>query len=75
MGCFDTVVLRCPECDHINQEQSKAGRQIMATYTLDEAPLEIVADLMRESLFCEQCGEEYGIRPASKFLTAKLDAL
>ena len=45
MGMFDTVIVMCPKCTHRNEFQSKMGECDLSTYSLDNAPLLLIADL------------------------------
>ena len=59
MGMFDTVQLECPHCRLLSDHQSKAGACTLSYYTLEAAPLEILADLAYDSnqgdLYCGRC--------------------
>ena len=57
MGMFDTVVIRCPHCDSKVKMQSKMGPCILMEYTLNDAPLEVLADVAVNSQHTEcHCG-------------------
>lgn len=53
MGCFDTVIFRCPKCGRRNDFQSKADKCNFETYTFPKAPLKIIADM--EDITCDHC--------------------
>lgn len=59
MGCFDELALKCPKCKEITIYQSKSGECMLHTYSLSDAPLEIIADANVEGLagrlYCEHC--------------------
>jgi len=55
MGCFDEVTIRCPACGQIIMEQTKAGDCTMSVYALEDAPPEILADLVGETIVCSEC--------------------
>jgi DNA-directed RNA polymerase subunit RPC12/RpoP len=61
MGMFDSVYLECPGCGHKQEVQSKAGPCEMMIYTKDNAPAEVLLDVSREIVTCEECGEKYKI--------------
>lgn len=52
MGMFDSVTVSCPECGDLVDQQSKAGRRNLAVFTLDNAPLEILLDIAKDTIFC-----------------------
>lgn len=63
MGMFDIVTLKCPECNVINEEQSKSGSCNLITYDIYDAPLALLADLQDCSpIECENCGHIITIR-------------
>ncbi len=72
MGCYDTVIIKCPNCNKSFSLQSKSGRCNLVTYTIDNAPLVIIADLNEEGadgrLFCEHCST--AIEISVKFLVS-----
>lgn len=55
MGCFDSVVVVCPECETEIQFQSKAGECSMLNYSIDEVPVEIALDLHKKTVRCDKC--------------------
>ena len=59
MGCFDTLCFQCPSCAEIISEQSKAGECSLSSYSLENAPLNIIADInyygKKGQLYCEHC--------------------
>jgi len=59
MGMFDTVVVECPLCKYQNEFQSKYGDCTLETYTIENAPLLLIADLnddgKKDRLLCGQC--------------------
>lgn len=56
MSCFDTIKIYCPKCLSIIIEQSKADKCILKEYTLDNAPLKILADIDGNEYKCNKCG-------------------
>lgn len=52
MGMFDSVFINCPNCDARLEFQSKAGDCILGSYSLDNAPEAVKADLIGD---WEQC--------------------
>ncbi len=59
MGCFDSVNVPCPRCGHVNVLQNKAGPCLLNTYSLWNAPLDILADLADTRELCEKCEGAY----------------
>ena len=59
MGMYDTLCFKCPACNKITTEQSKAGDCLLASYSLDNAPLEILTNInafsKKGELYCEHC--------------------
>lgn len=62
MGMFDEVIVACPYCNMANELQSKAGKCVLATYVLSNAPMEVLADISKKSVSCEHCGKVFRIR-------------
>jgi hypothetical protein len=84
MGMFDTVIVPCPECGTEHDFQSKGGDCILATYTLDDAPADVLADVNRHSpRTCSKCGTVFDVdvvittrpKPVSDIQRALLEAL
>ncbi len=63
MGVFDTVKVKCPLCDHENYWQSKNGDPCMNTYTLENAPVNVIHDL---SGTCNRCQKPLKLVPISE---------
>ena len=66
MGMYDTIHFRCPNCTELNFYQSKLGECSLQEFTINEAPLLIIADLHDEAakdrLYCEHCGNKIHIK-------------
>jgi hypothetical protein len=60
MGMFDSVIVCCPKCGENLEFQSKAGPCCLRTYTINEVPTEIAADIDGDSEYCSIC-EDYFI--------------
>ena len=58
MGMYDEVMLRCPECETLFTEQSKAGDCNLHCYNLDQCPPEILIDMSKEAIYCPKCRTE-----------------
>ena len=65
MGMYDTVSMTCPNCGSHTKYQSKCGPKGMKNFSIDTAPLFVIADLKDEAdndnLFCQDCGIEIGV--------------
>ena len=48
MGVYDTVIVPCPTCGECGEFQSKSGKCLLETYSLDEAPDDILLDVNRD---------------------------
>lgn len=49
MGVYDTVEVPCPECGRIEYFQSKSGKRLMANYTLQDVPDDVLKDINRHA--------------------------
>ena len=54
MGMFDEVIVKCPKCGEMNTLQSKGGRCVLNTYSLDDCPEDVLKGL-DESFYCSGC--------------------
>lgn len=57
MGMFDSVMVPCPACGKLMDFQSKAWDCDMLTFQLENAPPEILMDIMNEPKFHQACGQ------------------
>jgi transcription elongation factor Elf1 len=59
MGLFDEVAIQCPNCGKTTTFQSKYGPCNCERYSLEDAPLLVIADINDEGksgrLYCEYC--------------------
>lgn len=56
MGVYDTVLVRCPQCGTPAEFQSKSGRCLLETYSLDEAPDDVLLDVNHHApATCAKC--------------------
>lgn len=63
MGCFDTLKIVCPACGAENEVQSKAGRCNLTSYSVADAPADILVDVAEHGTFtCEECGALFRLR-------------
>ena len=60
MGMFDSVYVTC-SCGSDVEFQSKSGACACASYTLENAPFAIAADIIGSISKCGKCGDEIAI--------------
>ena len=58
MGCFDTVIVKCPECKHEIEFQSKTGGCNMYEYSHNSVPIDVVPGIVGYPERCENCYRE-----------------
>jgi transcription elongation factor Elf1 len=61
MSCFDTVVVKCPNCGATDELQSKAQYPSQSIYSLENAPKSILGDIDGEVVECEGCGLSFEV--------------
>jgi hypothetical protein len=61
MGMFDEVEVPCPKCGALYKAQSKGGPCYLKVYPLYEAPVEVLADITDESMWCYACGTKFHV--------------
>ena len=60
MGCFDSVMVKCPSCGVEAEFQSKGGKCMMSTYRLHDAPIDVLSDVNRHApITCRACGTRF----------------
>lgn len=69
MGCYDTVLVRCPQCGEESGFQSKSGECLLRVFKLADCPPDVMFDVNRHAPNkCEKCGTwfqvEFHIDPA-----------
>ena len=63
MGMYDSILIRCHNCEDHIEFQSKAGRCEMRTYyPHDDIPVAIVEDLDGDIASCGTCGERVAFK-------------
>lgn len=63
MGVFDSINIPRPKCGKRQEAQSKSGDCILATYEIENAPTDVLADINRHAPFtCEKCGTVFEIK-------------
>lgn len=66
MGCYNTIVIPCPECGTTHEFQTKSGSCGMKTYHISNVPLEDFAGIVGDSVECEKCGTVFGVPEETK---------
>jgi hypothetical protein len=62
MGCYDTVLLPCPECGKIYDAQSKSGDCLLRVYNFNDAPDDVMSNVNRHAPFvCFECGTVFHV--------------
>jgi len=65
MGCFNTIVFKCPNCNSPIEEQSKGGNCSLSVYSALEAPLADIAYLENDKIYCTSCKKQFIIKVKS----------
>ncbi len=55
MGLFDSVMADCPNCGAKLEFQSKAGECYMNVYSVEDAPDDVVRDVLNRPEYCRHC--------------------
>lgn len=67
MGVYDTVIVPCPKCGRKEYFQTKSGACVLKTYTLAEAPEDVMIDANRHSPHrCIRCQAWFEVDEATK---------
>lgn len=62
MGMYDSVMVPCPTCGELSEFQSKGGACLLRTYSLDEAPGDVLLDVNRHAPnTCENCSTTFEV--------------
>ena len=56
MGMYDTVLIRCPNCNSAIEEQSKAGECTLQWLSEESVPTDIADDIIGSTIECGGCG-------------------
>lgn len=62
---FDSVYVRCPSCDSLQEIQSKSGECCLERYSLDDAPMGVMSGILGENS-CENCSKVFTIELVNK---------
>ena len=61
MGMFDRVYVNCLQCGERIELQSKSGDCILAEYTLNDVPADVIGGLAGDEGNCPKCGAGYKV--------------
>jgi len=67
MGMFDSVYVKCPNCDRLVEFQSKAGDCCLQKFNENEVPIAIAENIKGKHETCKYCG--YVIKAITPYLT------
>jgi hypothetical protein len=60
MGCYDTILIPCPNCGEIYDAQSKSGDCTLETYSFDNCPNDVMQNVNRHAPFtCWTCKQQF----------------
>ena len=62
MGCYDTVLVPCPNCGKPYPAQSKSGECLLREFTLENAPEDVMENVNRHAPFLCDCGTSFMIK-------------
>lgn len=67
MGMYDTVTVPCPTCGECTEFQSKSGECKLETYSLEEAPDDVLLDVNRHApKRCYKCGTLFTVEVSGR---------
>lgn len=60
MGCYDTVLVPCPQCGEKAEFQSKSGECLLRTFELKDCPADVLENVNRHApAECAKCGTKF----------------
>lgn len=59
MGCYDSIIFKCPNCGKELEAQSKSGDCLFQVYPADAVPLNVAMDANRHAPFTCDCGANW----------------
>jgi transcription elongation factor Elf1 len=62
---YDEVRVKCPECGSVHYAQSKGGDCLLRTYNLEDAPQDVLSDVNRHPMNCQDCGASFKVEVVS----------
>lgn len=63
MGMYDTIMVPCPKCGTKAEFQSKGGDCLLDVFELNEAPADVLSDVMGHGPeTCKSCGSVFGVQ-------------
>ena len=67
MGCYDSVLVPCPNCNTLSEFQSKSGECLCREYLLENCPEDVLDDVNRHAPnICEKCGIQFYVKLVAK---------
>lgn len=63
MGCYDTVMVPCPDCGVKEEFQTKSGDCCLWVYEIEDAPEDVLAGVNRHAPYaCQKCGTLFYVK-------------
>ena len=59
MGCFNSVIFRCPKCNKEIKVQSNAGSCLMKSFSPLKVPMPEAEDIINTTITCYECDSKY----------------
>ena len=65
-------MVKCPQCEELNEFQTKSGSCILSTYNINNVPKEELKGIYGYKLNCKNCGYLIEIKnPNSEFIDGR----
>lgn len=61
MGCYNTVIFKCPSCGGEIAEQVKSGSCMLNTFNEDKVPIDDAGGLIGINTICYDCKKTFEI--------------
>lgn len=62
MGCYNSIIFKCPSCQATIEVQSKAGSCSLETFLVEEASFQDLAEIEDSIIECRKCHSSYKIK-------------
>lgn len=59
MGCFDSIIFKCPNCGEEIEAQSKSGECALMEFNHNSVPFSVAEDANRHAPFLCSCGSSW----------------
>jgi hypothetical protein len=59
MGCYETILFKCPACGAQLEAQSKSGPCLLETFQHTSVPIDVAQDANRHAPFECECGKKW----------------